>query len=546
MPANVCGHDVDNLLTGASFEELTNQNISPQEESEPNGNEELPEGERDGGDTLLEDDIIKAALCALQTPSSTPDSSPSRGEDLNANKEESESDYVIEVDDLPSSEGTLTANEDSDNELSTNQNIDDELSTNQSTVNIELQFDDEEVPLHKDTFHEEGSLSKMENFVTSIPLVKPPPMIIPPTQPVSLPQNARTHPMQIRPQTAFQRNHNATHPPQRIMYIQYIPVAAQPPQMMTQFMQPPSFVPRPQIAPVSITPATRPVVNATPSINPITTTKPKPTENKSDEDDDDDVPLAKISNVTSLKMSTNLNGTLHSTEVERSHICDVCGAGFQWRSHLRRHQKTHTNEKFECDICHAGFGQQSYFNAHYKSHFNDKPYKCEACGKRFVQSTHLKIHLMIHTGEKPYQCQYCKARFTQHGNLKRHIRVHTGERPYPCTECPSSFTHSSDLTRHIRIHTGEKPYKCAHCSSAFATNGNLKSHLKIHTNANVNPFKCSLCHSAFNLESYLKLHMRTHIHERPFVCACGETFDQGLNFNFHLKLRVSPFCSQVT
>lgn len=102
------------------------------------------------------------------------DSSPSRGEDLNDNKEENENDYVIEVDDLPSSEGTLTANEDSVNELSTNQNTDDELSTNQNTVNIELQFDDEEVPLLKDTFHEEGSLSKMENFVTSIPLGKCP------------------------------------------------------------------------------------------------------------------------------------------------------------------------------------------------------------------------------------------------------------------------------------------------------------------------------------------------------------------------------------
>ena len=52
---------------GASFEELSNQNVSTTNEEEQNANEELSGGEQD--DALLEDDIIKAALCALQTPS---------------------------------------------------------------------------------------------------------------------------------------------------------------------------------------------------------------------------------------------------------------------------------------------------------------------------------------------------------------------------------------------------------------------------------------------------------------------------------------------
>ena len=96
------------------------------------------------------------------------DSSPSTGEDSNVNGQKIENDD--EIKDLPSvsSEGTITANE-SEETLTANEDSDCELSPNHNTVNIELQFDEEEAP-RIDTFPKEDSLSKMQKCVTSIPL----------------------------------------------------------------------------------------------------------------------------------------------------------------------------------------------------------------------------------------------------------------------------------------------------------------------------------------------------------------------------------------
>ena len=58
------------------------------------------------------------------------------------------------------------------------------------------------------------------------------------------------------------------------------------------------------------------------------------------------------------------------------HQCETCGKILTTASNLRRHRRIHTGER---------------------------PFTCQLCGKGFNQKTHLKRHL--HTGEKPYKCE---------------------------------------------------------------------------------------------------------------------------------------------
>ncbi|XP_057348888.1 LOW QUALITY PROTEIN: histone-lysine N-methyltransferase PRDM9-like [Manis pentadactyla] len=136
-----------------------------------------------------------------------------------------------------------------------------------------------------------------------------------------------------------------------------------------------------------------------------------------------------------------------------------CGQGFNDRSNLIQHERTHTGEKpYVCRECGRGFTQKSDLIRHERTHTGEKPYVCRECGRGFTQTSNLIRHERTHTGEKPYVCRECGRGFTQTSNLIRHERTHTGEKPYVCRECGRGFTRKSRLILHERTHTGEKPY----------------------------------------------------------------------------------------
>lgn len=47
----------------------------------------------------------------------------------------------------------------------------------------------------------------------------------------------------------------------------------------------------------------------------------------------------------------------------------------------------------------------------------EKSFVCEVCGASFAKSTNLKIHVWIHTGERQFQCEICKSAFSQLSGL---------------------------------------------------------------------------------------------------------------------------------
>ena len=81
--------------------------------------------------------------------------------------------------------------------------------------------------------------------------------------------------------------------------------------------------------------------------------------------------------------------------------CKYCGATYEKKRELKKHEKLHS----------AG-----------KNPTIEKTFGCNYCDKMFANSAMVKNHERVHTGEKPYSCNYCQKSFSQRNNLKTHER----------------------------------------------------------------------------------------------------------------------------
>ena len=218
-----------------------------------------------------------------------------------------------------------------------------------------------------------------------------------------------------------------------------------------------------------------------------------------------------------LKNDSVSNTRTKSKEViKRSHvkyICDYDGCNYSTpnQAHLRKHSRTHTNER---------------------------PFACSKCGKSFKQKSNLKTHILIHSGLRPYQCNICYKNFTQRSSLVQHQKIHSGEKPFICPypECNKRFKRKDHLKSHYRVHTGEKPEKCTFngCNKSFATPQQLKLHFMDHTG--IRPFECKYpgCDKKFKTNSLLTRHRITHSSIKPFICIkCNKGFSRKIHFNKH-------------
>ena len=93
-------------------------------------------------------------------------------------------------------------------------------------------------------------------------------------------------------------------------------------------------------------------------------------------------------------------------------VCESCGHIASTESRLVRHRATHLAERNReyCNICMKEFRNKVSLRTHKNMvHKMGKQYTCSYCGKILYSSQYVKKHEATHTGEKfkAVVCKYC-------------------------------------------------------------------------------------------------------------------------------------------
>lgn len=123
-----------------------------------------------------------------------------------------------------------------------------------------------------------------------------------------------------------------------------------------------------------------------------------------------------------------------SAAIVKRHVCELCGAKFQFPSGLVTHIKG-KHEKHRPHLC-----------------------KVEGCGKAFLFAVGLRTHMLRHDGLKPFSCALCTKAFRQKGQMLIHqASAHTPEKEEKralslATSCTSCSCLHAELAALLQKH----------------------------------------------------------------------------------------------
>ncbi|KAK7878759.1 hypothetical protein WMY93_030919 [Mugilogobius chulae] len=232
---------------------------------------------------------------------------------------------------------------------------------------------------------------------------------------------------------------------------------------------------------------------------------------------------------------------------ERPFSCSMCDSKFKNKHGLKDHMMSiHKIQVIPTKQNHGGILKV-----------------CTVCGKAFVKNSLLKKHMRTHSDERPFSCPVCLSRFKRKDCLTKHMTVHKTNpdsseetsAPRTCSICGKTFRVPYLLKNHMQCHSDERPFSCSVCGKAFKRKIGLYSHMFVHKTQtettstsdepqdssstmgqaqSKSPIVCLVCGKHFPWQNYLKKHMFSHTGEKPFSCSiCGKSFSRKAKLTLH-------------
>ncbi|RWS07129.1 hypothetical protein B4U79_01612 [Dinothrombium tinctorium] len=253
---------------------------------------------------------------------------------------------------------------------------------------------------------------------------------------------------------------------------------------------------------------------------------------------------------------------------------DNCQSGFDTRSHLKEHLKSHSQEKvIACPNCGAMFCAVTKFCDHLLRQLDMEEKKIESItvqvttdddNQQYTVTLHVEapssteaevVQSEVDEAQIPkcqnqwvaigkFQCKECSREFSTLTLLREHSRTHF--RQFVCEICGLATDSPSSLKHHkLYRHSDERPFACQFCDSKFKTRSDLRKHIDIHSEDN--PFKCNMCAFECRCCHTLAKHQKQEHQSinNIYICdKCKKKFTRGNNLTRHLiklhKLALKP------
>jgi len=259
--------------------------------------------------------------------------------------------------------------------------------------------------------------------------------------------------------------------------------------------------------------------------------------------------------------------------------CKYCGKVLGCRSHLDRHEGSHTLP-FHCPRCPRRFGNKYDLKDHArKGHSIQMPKSgirkrnnfgpppkltpCPVCGETCKGAQKLSQHLSVyHPSFKAYKCKHCDFATARRAVFHAHERAHRGGDLYPCPHCTAAFGRMTSRDKHVQeVHPGmtttpsllppekrkakihepgyynpkeepllwddslERSYDCYACHKVCTGNGEYERHFK-EDHPGLKPYKCKDCPYGTVALRNITLHAQLHVETHEFQCDyCTASFE---------------------
>ena len=132
------------------------------------------------------------------------------------------------------------------------------------------------------------------------------------------------------------------------------------------------------------------------------------------------------------KASSNTDGqsaltaTCSSTRLDAEHDkYDIHSKIFRQPDLLKQHGALDSvKHPCKCRECGAGFNNRTLLTRHQKTHDDTRRSRCVECGAAFKRNYDLLRHQVVHNGKRPYKCDVCEYACNRRDNLTKHKKVH--------------------------------------------------------------------------------------------------------------------------